>query len=393
MKHPTASEKGSSMEHTTEKNPVRPVARAGPVLGAVTGAVLAVLGCAVLIGCSKPTKPKDVKYNIYISVAGYRDGTSATRFDQLFVYDADSLTLRDSIPLRTMAMELEVSPDGRWLYAQCTSWGPTPGGLYKIDALTKQVAWSIPGNGLITPLDGGRLLTREVWGGTDVIDAATGDAITRLPFDVRILKGPPNGTRVAAIVPADTIDLFRDTLVTVFDVKSGETYGHYVPRLSTGEALEMIYTARLHQDGKRVMVIGLYGYIKYCWFMIGDVETGETLLRHRLYSPFGEIAISEDGALAVASDPSQPLIGESRTAVEFFDLNTMQHLKTIGGPVTLADQIRFLLGDRKIAISPTPGFTASPFCIVDRATFTVENKLPFPEDELFVGALGVGPRP
>ena len=356
-----------------------------------TASVVAFL--AGICCCSKATKPKEVKYNIYISARGYREATSATRFDQLFVYNADSLTIRDSIPLRTMAVELEISPDGRWLYAQCTSWGSTPGGLYKIDALTKQVVWSIPGNGLITPLDGGRLLTREVWGGTDVIDAATGDVITRLPSTTRIHKGPPNGTKVAAIVPDSTISSERDTAITVFDVRSGEMYGHYVPRLSTGEALEMIYTARLHPDGRRVMVIGLYGYIKYCWFMVGDVETGETLLRHRLYSPFGEIAISEDGALAVASDPSQPLIGESRTAVEFFDLNIMQHLKTLSGPVTLAGQIRFLLGDRKIAIAPIAGFAGWPFCIVDRATLTVENTVQEPYEGLYTGALGVGPRP
>jgi hypothetical protein len=384
------------METTVEKNHVQTVARAGPVLRAVAGATLAGFACAVLAGCGKTTKPEPVKYNIYLGAFGSREGTSATRFDQFFVYDADSLTVRDSIPLPAMAVELEVSPDGRWLYAQCMNRGPTPYKLYKIDALTKEVVWSIPGYGLITLLDGGRLLTRERFD-TEVIDLATGDVITRLPSTIRILKGPPNGTKVAAIVPADTTDFFWDTLVTVFDVKSGETYGHYVPRLSTGEALEMIYTARLHQDGKRVMVIGLYGYIKYCWFMVGDVETGETLLRHRLYSPFGEIAISEDGALAVASDPSQPLFGESRQAVEFFDLISMKHLKTLDGYSGLLAwyprQVRFLFGDSKIVIGSYAEFTTGPFCIVDRTTLTVENTVQQPYDGLINGVLGVGPRP
>jgi hypothetical protein len=380
-----------------------------PVVGGCFGvgwrmvilAVSAVLFLAGISCCSKSTKPKDVKYNIYISATGYRGDAESTRFDQFYVYDADSITLRDSIPLSTKALELEVSPDGRWLYAQCTSWGrQTPGGLYKIDALTRQAMWSIPGNAaLITLLDGGRLLTRELLEETEVIDAATGDVITRLPSTIRILKGPPNGTKVAAVVPDSTIDFLGDSAVTVYDVKSGAVHGLYVPRLSTGEAFQAIYTARLHPDGKRVMVIGVYGPMSYCWFMVGDVESGETLLRHRLYSPFGEIAVSFDGVLAVASDPSSPGgFGSTREAVEFFDLSTLEHLKTLDWTSDILpptpSQVHFVLDDRKIAIAPTSSWIVTgPFCIVDRATLSVERFVELPYHEPNVGALGAGPRP
>ena len=359
------------------------------VIAAVTIAALAGLS-----GCSKSTKPKQVRYNLYISASGYRGPEHSLHFDQFYVYDADSLTLRDSIPLPYMATELEVSPDGRWLYAQCNRQASAPGGLYKIDALTKEIAWSIPEDiGSITLLDDGKLLVLRLQAETDLIDAATGDVISTLPSDVNVLKGPVSGTKVAAVTPDSTPGWYRDTAVAVYDVKSGEVHGLYVPRLASGQALSAIFTARLHPDGKRVMVIGWYAGSAYSWFMVGDVETGKRLLRHRLDRAGGEIAVSEDGALAVASDPGDALTGVAGQQVLFFDLTKMELLKTLAGPVPLPKQVRFLPGDRKMAIAMMVGMGTAPFCIVDRTTLSVENTIQLPDSEPVIGALGVGPRP
>jgi hypothetical protein len=123
------------MEHTVEKNPLQAVARAGPVLRAVAGVALAVFACAVLPGCDKAIKPKEVKYNIYFAGSWYqgRSGDDYIYSRHLYVYDADSLTLRDSIPIPNQAVNLEVSPDGHGLYAWCVSWSSYESNLIKID--------------------------------------------------------------------------------------------------------------------------------------------------------------------------------------------------------------------------------------------------------------------
>ena len=160
-----------------------------------------------------------------------------------------------------------------------------------------------------------------------------------------------------------------------------------------------VYTARLHPDGKRVLVIGLDPWAG-AWFMIGDVETGETLLRYPLRSPFGETAISEDGLLAVVTDPPPALVmeGINGSGPAFFDLANLRHLKTLnestGQYVGMPGQARFLPGDREIALGPiADGSTESILYIVDRATLTVNRRLRLPDSEPITGALGVGPRP
>ncbi len=358
---------------------------------------LRVVGSLIILSwllpyCGKATKPKPVTCNIYISATGWHSTKPSSRFDQLYVYDADSLSLIDSIPLTSMADALEVSPDGRCLYAQCAD-----GGLFKIDALTRNVVWSVPGMGRITLVDAGRLVAREGLEGTDVIDVTDGHVIKQLPLDIRVLSGPSNGTTVAAILDDTTPDFHGDSAVTVFDVRTGAHYGYYVPRLSTGEALQAIYVARLHPDGKRVAVIGLFGSVRYCWFMVGDVLTGETLLRQQITRPFGDIAISEDGKLAVVTDPGQPWYGEGGNGPSVFDLTTLKHLKTLREESDLLSwapaQVRFVSGDRKIAFAPYPMWGGGTVFIVNRATLVGERAAEKPYSGAFLGALGTGPRP
>jgi hypothetical protein len=143
------------------------------------------------------------------------------------------------------------------------------------DAVTKQVAWSVPGNQIVAFLDQGRFLMKGTRTGPEVIDPADGHTIRQFTIPVHVMLGPPNGTKIAAVV-RDSSAATWDTVVTVLDVKTGEMYGHYVPRLISGEALQVIYAGRLHPDGNRVLIIGVYGDGEYSWFMVGDVQCWTT---------------------------------------------------------------------------------------------------------------------
>ncbi len=52
-----------------------------------------------LLGCSKATKPKEVKYNLYVGATRY-GGIEDSTYSRIYIYDADvadSLNLIDSI--------------------------------------------------------------------------------------------------------------------------------------------------------------------------------------------------------------------------------------------------------------------------------------------------------
>jgi len=102
---------GLSMETTVEKNHVRPVARAGPVLRALAGVALAILACEVLPGCNKGTDPKPLpKYLLYAATtaSGSSEGWVA-------VIDCATDSVIDSIS-RGFQSEpgIVASPDGKY---------------------------------------------------------------------------------------------------------------------------------------------------------------------------------------------------------------------------------------------------------------------------------------
>jgi hypothetical protein len=295
------------MESAVEKNHVRAVARAIPAFRALAGVALAVLGCAVLAGCDKATKPKPVKYNIYLGASKFDTVNVDSFWGWIYAYDADSLNLVDSIsmtqidPTRRSFFpdELAVSPDGRWLYVLGASQYSIPATLWKIDARTKQAMWSRPG------FDDTKLISVQVLqNGALLLVADTvfrtedGSMVRTLPDSLFALWGPVAGTRVAAT---------QGSIVRAIDIVTGEVSGEYVAHLASDVPLWEITTARLHPDGRRVLAVGISGGF---WLVVGDLETGQTLFQYRLNFAFGEIAISNDGNLAVVTDPGGIIWGE-----------------------------------------------------------------------------------
>ncbi len=107
----------------------------------VSVGVVLLAGCA---GCDDdgPTKPGEVRYNIYVAALDWVDGIAT---DPLYIIDADSMVVIDSIPRIGSLHDMEVSPDGRWLYTfvhRGSIAGRPNGSLRRIDIKNKRVDWA-----------------------------------------------------------------------------------------------------------------------------------------------------------------------------------------------------------------------------------------------------------
>jgi DNA-binding beta-propeller fold protein YncE len=198
---------------------------------------------------------------------------------------------------------------------------------------------------------------------------------------------------VAAVVAGDS------NRVRVIDVESGEACGSYVPRLRSGRPVSAQY-AVLHPDRRRVLVIARASAYE-SWFVVGDVQTGETLLEHGLVYPYGEIAISGDGATAVVTDPSRSLIWDSEPTLDVFDLRQMTHVWRLDHNQfkDVPGQVRFLPDDKRVVTTLPAMVGAEPLYIIDVLRREVTHKIYLSRSDTSVGAgpmtgaLGVGPRP
>jgi hypothetical protein len=372
------------------------------VLVAAT-AIVVLLGTAC---CDKVTKHKPVKHNIYFGGMHISAYTGDSTYGWIYVYDADSLSLLDSISLnlldptpRAFTDELAVSPDGRWLYVLAASEYTMPSTLWKIDARTKQAVWSRSGFDdmkwlPIRVLQNGALLLV----GDTVFRAEDGGVVRTLPDSLLTLWGPVSSTKVAATVRSRPQEGY-DSIISLIDVVTGEVSGRYVAHLTSGVPLEHFYTARLHPDGRRVLAVGVYRSDYYCWFVVGDLETGQTLYEYRLNYAFGEIAISNDGMVAAVTDPGAASRGELGR-VYVVDLQTLS--VTIPTPPaellhwSWAAQLSFLPGDRRVATAPKSSWDliVGPMSTIDLTTMRFEKSVWLPDSiSMRTGAIGVGPRP
>jgi DNA-binding beta-propeller fold protein YncE len=367
----------------------------------------AIVLLASLLGCDKATRPKDVRYNLYVGATHLATSPEDSSFNRIYIYDADSLTLLDSIWQAHFTENLAVSPDGQWLYVLDFTTQSVPRMLWRIDARTKQVAWSRSdfggggGYAYIRLLRDGALLLV----GNTVVRPEDGSAVRTFTDSMFAMWGPVPRTKVAAIVRGQPLWHGNDSLVKVLDVATGELSGYFVPHLKSGVALQEIYTVRLHPDGKRVLAIGVYGSVYNSWFVVGDVVTGQTLFEYQISYPHGEIAISSDGNLAAFTDPGTPSFGEGGIP-RMIDLRTYRVTEPPPAGVGARDlpimgsQVRFLPGERRIVTAPAADASLSdggPLQVIDVATMTLEKTIwPTFYDSLNwqpVGCIGIGPRP
>ena len=249
---------------------------------------LTALACLFVACDGKGPDPEPVKYNVYY-------GSS----DQghLYVLDADSLTIIDSIPGLDEVTGIAVSPDGAWIYAES---GKPPGilSLKKVNMKTKEIVGMIPDDvfSTVSALGEGRMLIRgRGLCRQDIVDANTFALTEMLDDSICGMRGPASGTSVVAYVGGTS--RFRS-----LDITTGELKGEYIPHLESGQVIS-VFDAVLHQDGVRVLILGT-AHPFWSWFVVGDLETGETLLQHQVFYAQGQIALSDDGSFAVVTDPS-----------------------------------------------------------------------------------------
>jgi hypothetical protein len=333
----------------------------------------------------KGTEPGPVKYNVYVAALDWVDGVAT---DPLFILDADSsLEVIDSIPRIGSLYDMEVSPDGCWLYTFVHRPArPCPNdSLRCIDVKNQRIDWAIPSpaDTRFSLLDEGNLILRrsagcgDLLGGQELLDATTGRILRKLPDSLTYMEGPVAGTRVAAI----SGEGYGATVVAV-DLLTDEVSGSFVPRLPSGQELVTKF-ARLHPDGETVLVIA--GVVtNLAWAMIGNLQTGESPLGQRIYDINSVGEFSSDGSLAVVSDMNSGLT--------VFDLDSMVYR---GRVAVAAGQVAFV-GDTKTAAVCGVGdyFQATdPIVLVDaeavRPIWGIHLPLPHP----LLGAMAVGRRP
>jgi len=335
------------------------------------------------LGCTeKCAKPRPAEYLLYYGKNNAGD---------LYVFETDSLSIVDSIPKIGNVISAYVSPDGEWLFAQIGS-RPAQPFLKKISTRTKETVDSLGDSRLseLTPLDNGKMLLRgNPTCRREVIDANTMEVSRLVPDTICPLRGWEGGTRVAALVGGTS-------RLTGYDARSGELGGEYIARIAGGPTLEVV-DAMLHRDGRRVLAICWSGAVKG-WFVIGDLQTGETLLQHQLVYPQGRIVLNDSGTLAAVTDPSRFGTWDSDPTLDLFELDTLRHLRRFvgaegGGLEGFPRELVFLPGtDLLIATPGTPG-GSTEIHVIDSRLLQVINVFhdPFPPGTTTSMALGVRP--
>ena len=354
------------------------VGRSGPTWRMVVLAVAAAFVVASICCCSKSTQPRDVKYNIYIGAMHLAANDDDSTYSRIYIYDADSLTILDSICREHEAESVCASPDGRSLYVVDRIAYNLASRLSKIEIHSKQVVWVRENlGGYPRFVSNGKFLLC----GKDVLKPDDGTRLRRFSDSLWTMFGPVSGTKVAAV---------RDLVVTLIDVTTGESSGRWVPRLSNGLALDVGY-ARLHPDGRRVLAIGLYGNVEYSWFVVGDVMTGETLFEYRVSLSNGEIAVSENGSVAVVTDP--PGAWGYEQTLNVIDLDHLTLIRKFTNELALQSQVRFLPDNMHVALARPSGiYHTGPLQIVGLNGMSVRGAQ-LPSHSPFIGGLDIGPRP
>lgn len=368
-----------------------------------TRLVMIITGLALLTGgCGKKVTPpgpdpKPVPYNIY--AAAMNPGVHPTeRYGQFYIYDADSLTLLDTIPLpdHLMAWTAVVSSDGRWLYAACNRQIAPPGGfIVKIDLNAHTVAWIQPtvnnwADERIRLLEDEQLLL----GLPDVHDAVTGVFLHRLEH-VGSTAWKPSGPLVGEEVAGITTDSATGGLsvIQAVNVLTGQFRGRFVARVGEEEHYLALNEAALHPDGRRVLAVGNRPWLG-AWFVVGDLITGEVLFTHELSHEWSELDINQDGTLAAVAVSANWFFGIGSPAVYVFDLTEYRLIKRFGSQeiYEIPGQARFLPGRNRVAALADAGGTGW-VQVFDLETLGLPEYIPRPFHNMQVGALAVGPRP
>jgi hypothetical protein len=155
--------------------------------------------------------------------------------------------------------------------------------------------------------------------GSTILSAEDGSFIRNIGDSIVGFQGPASGTKVAALI--------RDGTVLGLDVKTLDVWGRYTPRLASGLALG-VHAAYLHPDGRRVLIIGIHDWLDKAWFVVGDLQSDQTLFQCRVNSSdWAQIEVTSNGSLALLADPETGGSAGEPSSVSIIDLDREVLLK------------------------------------------------------------------
>lgn len=361
----------------------------GRTIRCISGS-LSLVVLALLVQCARERslQPRFSRQTIYVSVQTYLSG--GEQFNRLYLLDADSLNVLDSIQLGPL-LSGAASPDGHSIYIQ-------PGTIEKYDLVARRTLWSNSSGFDLRLVDEGRRLfvsSRPPECATLQLSAENGSLLGRTDGPCRLGSAPAKSDVLPVVVRVgDGTAPSWDSTVQVLDVSTGEVRWTVVPRQSDGRTLRLSHV-ELHPDGKRLLTIGACGSEScVAAFTVHDARTGVALLSAPLVTLTADMAVSADGRYAVVSNPSYA--GEGPQFVDIFDLRSnalARRLDLRDGlhPDSFGD-VLFLPDDRRVLIAPNIG---GPLQVIDLQDFSVGHPWWLPPDahpSPEVWAMFTGPR-
>ncbi|HUU46590.1 MAG TPA: hypothetical protein VM118_12740 [Acidobacteriota bacterium] len=315
-----------------------------------TMACMGLVAVCLAVACTsrRGIEPGPVKYNIYAATSGDTG--------LIFVVDADSFVVVDSIEVGYFVWSMVVTPDGRTIIAEIQVPEEYGARTIAIDVATKTIRQSPEGShgytGSLLLLDKGRLVVRECW---DLVylDPASLDVIGADSMQVLYATGDPEGNVIAGATGPPTA-------LRVYDVRSRTVLHEFKPRTIDGDTVAYVGRVVLHPDGRRALVLA-QAASRHALFMVVDLETQATVFQSSLVTDQGEIGITPGGGCAIVTDPGVPesyiLVG----TVDVFALDPPAHLLRLNRNdmgATAISQIRFIAGTTTAILAPrfrTPG--------------------------------------
>jgi len=378
------------MENTVKRNHVRAVARAGPVLRALTGVALALLGCAVLAGCDKPTKPKPTtKCLLYAGMTA-----STEPWDGFIaVIDCETDSIIDSVMPTSHfpGPGVIVSPDGKYFATLIV--GPSEifdaaTRLPVATLLTAGMPLFLPDAGILLCLVHDSTLVYDMPGFTlrQSWSRIQGEAV-RVPGRQQVAALDRGGEGRAKLLFFDYVNYRAVDSVTITDAQG---IGFQI----------MSFT--FSPDGTRLYATG--GQIGFGPGMVGyDLIARRTLFRQRLNGPYGHCRITPDGMEAWVTEPGHPLYNPpiEVQAIFIFDAITGTLVDTIStrgidpNPLrALSPQdIRFVPDGSKAYVNcGTSQKTGQPILVISTGTRRIERSL-FGEYNNFAVMIDIAPEP
>jgi hypothetical protein len=358
--------------------PIETTARQGRFIGLAL--VLGGLGVAGMLSCAteRPVTPIPAGYNLYVG----------SGVGMVFVLDAESLTVRDSIILADTCIiyDVEATTDGRRLFASLLAESGRRTFTAEIDApsLTVSYEWSDRSYADLVISDRGKTLVREFLH-LELTDIET-KSIYQVPMTIAYIEGMTDGTHVGGI------SYTGDTAI-VYDVSRREVAFEIPVKTTSGEAVR-VSTALPIPERDLLLVMGSARVTRGAFFLAVRMSDGTTLFQHPIYGTQGKVTVTPDLSRAIVVSHGEVSIGNPYGHLDIFSLSRLEHLKgftqadfpTYSYP---ADDVECIPGTTRALVSV--GFrSAAPIVEIDWGTLEMT-----PSDDTarrWSGAISIGPR-